>query len=404
MRKIIFSRISMLLFIGIAIALLYTAGANAVTNVQVLETEVEYTFGGSIKFHATLQSASPIDEVVVFIKAEGQIEAETIPAEMNTSGTIDAESDLSQYLLRGFSEITYWYRVTLKNGEVFTSEEYQFIYEDNRFDWQTLQSGDFEVHWYEGEVDFAQEVANIAAASLERSQSYLPITLTETIHIYTYNNAKDLHAALQLSGQDWVAGHADPDLGVVLVSLPPGPEQQLEIERQIPHELMHVFMYQTIGVAYERLPIWLNEGLASITELYPNPDYYTILNNAYEEDNLLPINSLCQVFPQDSSKTLLAYAESTSFTRYLNNQYGMAGLESLIAHYAAGLDCQHGAEQAFGSTLTQLETQWRRETFNEDPHITVIENLLPWVLLLVIMVGLPLLFSLVRARKNQSGK
>lgn len=404
MRKIIFSRISMLLFIGIAIALLYTAGANAVTNVQVLETEVEYTFGGSIKFHATLQSASPIDEVVVFIKAEGQIEAETIPAEMNTSGTIDAESDLSQYLLRGFSEITYWYRVTLKNGEVFTSEEYQFIYEDNRFDWQTLQSGDFEVHWYEGEVDFAQEVANIAAASLERSQSYLPITLTETIHIYTYNNAKDLHAALQLSGQDWVAGHADPDLGVVLVSLPPGPEQQLEIERQIPHELMHVFMYQTIGVAYERLPIWLNEGLASITELYPNPDYYTILNNAYEEDNLLPINSLCQVFPQDSSKTLLAYAESTSFTRYLNNQYGMAGLESLIAHYAAGLDCQHGAEQAFGSTLTQLETQWRRETFNEDPHITVIENLLPWILLLLIMIGLPLLFSLVRARKNRTGR
>ena len=404
MRKKIFSRISMLFFIGIAIALLYTAGANAVTNVQVLETEVEYTFGGSIKFHATLQSASPIDEVVVFIKAEGQIEAETIPAEMNTSGTIDAESDLSQYPLRGFSEITYWYRVTLKNGEVFTSEEYQFIYEDNRFDWQTLQSGDFEVHWFEGEVDFAQEVANIAAASLERSQSYLPITLTETIHIYTYNNAKDLHSALQLSGQDLVAGHADPDLGVVLVSLPPGPEQQLEIERQIPHELMHVLMYQTIGVAYERLPIWLNEGLASITELYPNPDYYTILNNAYEEDNLLPINSLCQVFPQDSSETLLAYAESTSFTRYLNNQYGMAGLESLIAHYADGLDCQHGAEQAFGSTLTQLETQWRRETFNEDPLITVIENLLPWILLLLIMIGLPLLVSLVRARKNRTGR
>ncbi|MCJ7660155.1 MAG: peptidase MA family metallohydrolase [Anaerolineales bacterium] len=404
MRKNIFSRISMLFFIGIASALLYPAIANAVTNVQVLDTEVEFTFGGSIKFHATLQSASPVEEVAVFIQAEGQIDAETIPADFNSSGTIDAEFDLSQHPLRGFSEITYWYRVTLKNGEVFTSEEYQFIYEDSRFDWQTLQSGDFEVHWFEGEVDFAQEMVNIAAASLERAQSYLPITLTETIHIYAYDSAKELRSALQLSGQDWVAGHADPDLGVVLVSLPPGPEQQLEMERQIPHELMHVLMYQTIGVAYERLPIWLNEGLASITELYPNPDYYTILNNAYEEDDLLPINSLCQVFPQDSFKTLLAYAESASFTHYLNNQYGMPGLESLVIHYADGLDCQHGAEQALGSTLTQLETQWRRETFNEDPLITVIENLLPWVLLLLIMVGLPLLFSLVRARKNRTGK
>ena len=404
MRNRLFTRISILLFMGIASALLYPASVNAVTNVQVLDTEVEYTFGGSIIFHATLQSASPVEEVVVFIQAEGQIDAETIPAEINSSGTINAEFDLRQHPLRGFSEVTYWYRVTLKNGEVFTSEVYQFMYEDSRHDWQTLQSGNFVVHWFDGQVDFAQEVVNVAAAGLERAQSYLPITLTETIHIYAYDSAKELQSALQLSGQDWVAGHADPDLGVVLVSLPPGPEQQLEMERQIPHELMHVLMYQTAGAAYERLPVWLNEGLASITELYPNPDYYTILNNAYEEDDLLPINSLCEVFPQDSSEVLLAYAESASFTRYLYNQYGMPGLENLIAHYADGLDCQHGAEQALGSTLTQLETQWRRETFNEDPHITVIENLLPWVLLLLFIVGLPLFFSLVRARKNQSGR
>jgi hypothetical protein len=395
----------MLLVMGIASALLYPASVNAATNVQVLNTEVEYTFGGSIIFHATLQSASPVEEVAVFIQPEGQTGAEIIPAEISSSGTIKAEFDLSQHPLRGFSEVTYWYRVTLKNGEVFTSEEYQFMYEDNRHDWQTLQSGNFEVHWFDGEADFAQEVANVAAAGLERAQSYLPVTLTEIIHIYAYDSAKELQSALQLSGQDWVAGHADPDLGVVLVSLPPGPEQQLEMERQIPHELMHVLMYQTAGAAaYERLPVWLNEGLASITELYPNPDYYTILNNAYEDDDLLPIHSLCEVFPQDSAEVLLAYAESASFTRYLYNQYGMPGLENLVAHYADGLDCQHGAEQALGSTLTQLETQWRRETFKEDPHITVIENLLPWVLLLFFMIGLPLLFSLVRARRNQSGR
>lgn len=404
MRNRLFTRIAILLLMGIASAFPYPASVNAGTNVQVLDTEVEYTFGGSIIFHATLQSASPVDEVAVFIQAEGQIDAETIPADINSSGTINAEFDLIRHPLRGFSEVTYWYRVTLKNGEVFTSEEYQFMYEDSRHDWQTLQSGDFEVHWFEGEEDFAQEVANIAEASLERAQSYFPITLTETIHIYAYDSANEMQSALQLSGQDWVAGHADPDLGVVLVSLPPGPEQQLAMERQIPHELMHVLMYQTAGVAYERLPVWLNEGLASITELYPNPDYYTILNNAYEEDDLLPINSLCQVFPQDSSETLLAYAESASFTRYLYNQYGMPGFESLVAHYADGLDCQHGFEQAMGSTLVQLETQWRRETFNEDPYITMIENLLPWALLLLIMIGMPLLFSLVRARKNRSGK
>jgi hypothetical protein len=304
--------------------------------------------------------------------------------------------------LRSFSETTYWYRVTLENGEVFTSEEYHFFYEDSRYDWETLEFDDFTVHWYDEEVDFGQEMVNIAGASLQRAETYLSLTPDETIHIYAYDNAREMQSALQTSGQDWVAGHADPDLGVILVSLPPGFERRLEMERQIPHELMHILLYQKTGPDYERLPVWLNEGLASITELDPNPDYYTILKEAYEEKQLLPIASLCQSFPQDTPSVLLAYAETASFTRYLYNQYGTPGLESLISSYADGLDCERGAEQALGSTLSQLETQWRREVFNQDPFISAVENLLPWVLVLLLIIGLPLVFSLLGSRKNHS--
>ena len=398
------ARIFIYILLGVTWAAPYSAGVHAATSVQVLDTEVEYIFGGPIIFQATLQSATPIEEVVVFVQADGTLDAKTIPAAISSSGRTKAEFDLRQHPLRGFSEITYWYRVTLENGEVFTSEEYQFFYEDSRYEWQALESGDFVAHWYEGELEFGQEIANTAKASLQRAQTYLPMTPSETIHIYAYESAREMQSALQLSGQEWVAGHADPDLGVVLVSLPPGPEQQLEMERQIPHELMHVMMYQKTGPAYERLPVWLNEGLASITELYPNPDYYTILNNAYEEGGLLSIASLCEVFPQDSSEALLAYAETASFTRYLYNQYGTPGLERLVTHYADGLDCERGAEQALGSTLSQLETQWRREIFNEDPLISAIENLLPWVLVLLLIIGLPLIFTLLRSRNNHSSR
>lgn len=396
------ARFFLIIFLGAIWAAPCSAGVHAATGVQVLDTEVQYSFGGPITFQATMQSDAPIEQVVVFVQANGQLDAETIPATVSSSGRTKAEFDLQQYPMRGFSEITYWYRVTLENGEVFTSEKYHFFYEDSRYDWETLESDDFVVHWYEGEVEFGQEMVNIAAASLQRAQTYLPMAPSETIHIYAYDNARELQSALQLSGQDWVAGHADPDLGVVLVSLPPGPEQQPEMERQIPHELMHILMYQKAGPAYERLPVWLNEGLASVTELYPNPDYYTILNDAYEEKQLLPIASLCDVFPQDPSRVLLSYAETASFTRYLYNQYGTPGLESLLSSYADGLDCERGAEQALGSTLSQLEIQWRREIFNQDPFISAVENLLPWVLVVLLIIGLPLFFSLLGSRKNRS--
>ena len=68
-----------------------------------------------------------------------------------------------------------------------------------------------------------------------------------------------------------MAGHAAPDLGVVLISIPAGPDEGLEMQRQIPHELMHLAQYEVIGENFTNQPYWLIEGMASEAELYPNP-------------------------------------------------------------------------------------------------------------------------------------
>jgi len=366
---------------------------------QLFNPQVDYVFGKTLTVRAQLEPDQAVEEVMVFVKATGQPEAVTRRALVSPNGTVSAEFDLLKTPIRGFSNVTYWFRLTLDNGEIYTSPSYQFTYVDNRYDWEILEADSFMVHWYLGEVAFAQEVANTAAAGLHQAQTFLPLTPSEIIHIYVYDSANEMQAA-QSATQSWVAGHADPDLSVVLVSLPPGPEQPLEMERQIPHELMHVLLYQADAEAYQHLPVWLNEGLASITELYPNPDYFTILTEAYQQNDLFSIQSLCMAFPTSASESLLAYAQSASFTRYLFNQFGTSGLESLLAAYADGLDCERGAEQALGSSLTQLETQWRRITFNEDPQISAFQNLLPWMLVLILMTGIPILYSLWRIRKG----
>ena len=79
-----------------------------------------------------------------------------------------------------------------------------------------------------------------------------------------------------------------------------------------------------------KLPTWLIEGLASINEIYPNPYYHTILSQAVDRDGLLSFSDICQNFPVDASGAYLAYAQAASFTRYLFDQYGAEGLETLI--------------------------------------------------------------------------
>ena len=370
--------------------------------VQVVEEPAETKFGETITFHARLIAQEPIEEVVILISAEGDNYTETGVATLSADGQTSYEYQLGKHPLRAFSQINYRYRVKLAGGEEFTTTFLKYYYEDNRFPWQTLEEKPFRVHWYSGDIALAQNVLDVARAGLERVQSLVTVSQTEQqpVEIYIYAKAKDMQATLSPSGQNWVAGHADPDLGVMVVALPNGPDQRLLMEQRIPHELMHIMLYRLTGSGYSHLPAWLNEGLASTAELYPNPDYQVLLDSAYQENGLLPISSLCDAFPRDASNALLAYSQASSFTRFLHSVYGTSGMDDLVKSYANGLDCRRGAEASLGNNLTRLERQWRQATFSENASLTALNNLLPWLILLLAALGGPLAATFIRLRNK----
>jgi hypothetical protein len=257
------------------------------------------------------------------------------------------------------------------------------------------------VHWYEGDIAFGQNILDVAQAGLTKGAGLLPSgKLNEGLDIYVYRNAQDMQAGLVQSNESWIAGHADPDLDVILVSVSAGPDQNLVIEQRVPHELMHVLLYHSAYPGYGNLPAWLTEGLASSAELYPNPDYQVLTSNAYEQKRLLPMVSLCQTFPRDASGTLLAYAEAVSFTRYLQRTYGASGVEKLVHSYADGLSCERGFEAAIGRPLIQAERQWRQDAFGENAGLTALTNFLPWLALLGAALFIPLLAGLLQIRQR----
>jgi hypothetical protein len=362
----------------------------------------EYEFGQQATFRATFEPADALQEAIFFLQIEGDSRAyaATIPA----PGEAVYQLDLSQQHLRAFSRSLYWFEATLANGEKVDSEKYQFDYIDNRFEWQTRSADPFTVHWYEGDTHFAQSIVDIAKAGLERVNSLVTLPEAEKIDIYAYSSASDMQVALDLSEQKWVAGHADPDLGVMVVWLPTGPDQRLIMEQRIPHELMHIRLYQDVGPAYDNLPTWLNEGLASVAELYPNPDYLVLLQSASQKKTLLAIASLCHGFPRDASSTLLAYAQSTSFTRYLQQQYGTSSLDRLVEAYADGLTCERGVQSVFGRSSAQLEQEWRTATFGENAVANAFSNLLPWLVLAGLALATPLGLMLRNWRKRPAAE
>jgi hypothetical protein len=379
----------------------------AYAQVESLHTDVEYSFGEVIFFKAYVQSATPVKAAVIFFQAENDTRTNVGLAEVHLLGdgsyALGYVHHLSDYSIRSFSSVRFHWELTLEDGKGFESTTEKFVYLDNRFEWQTLQKSiqtdkTLVVHWYKGDVKFAQTVLDVADAGQERIQDLLTLVMPRKLDIYVYADPESMQEALIPGSENWVAGHADPDLGVILVTLPEGPEQRLLVEERVPHELMHILLYLQSPAGYPNLPTWLNEGLASNAELDPNPDYRYLLEDAAKKNNLIPLQYLCKSFPREAYNALLSYAESVSFVKYLRDTYGIPRLKALTTAYENGLDCEQGAQQALGKGLVQLERDWQRDKLSQNVGLKAFLNMLPWIIMLLAVLVAPLILAILRLR------
>jgi hypothetical protein len=391
----------------ITIILSSTTAANAAAKpagVGISNIAVFYTYGSQVTFQATFEPANSlqIKAVKLYLLAPGQ-NTRVIDVQPNQNGELLHQLDIEKNPLRPFASIEYWYQIETVGNEPFESAHYSFFYEDNRFEWQHLESSQFIVNWIDGGTEFGQDVLTAAEQGLASVSNLLPVKLPAPIRIYVYPTATDLQSALEITTQSWVAGHASPDLGVILVSIPTGIDQRIELERQIPHELMHLAQYQAVTPQYASLPVWLSEGMASLAEVYPNPDFQSAMDQAVEKQSLLPISDLCQSFPREASGAFLAYAQSESFVRFLQQNYGQKGMAALLIAYQNNLGCAEGVNAAFNIPLAQLEFNWHQSL--TPPSSTsagsmAVKDLAPYLALAGILLVPAVLVSFLLAKRT----
>jgi hypothetical protein len=242
----------------------------------------------------------------VFIR-EGSSESTHVAiAVLSDGSTISAEviENVQTLGVEPFSTITYWWQIDFANGDNYITDPASFVYEDNRFDWRSMGNSNITVHWIEGDITRGQDILNLANDSILKIQHDL--------------------------------------------ALPPtGVEGQISLERDLPHELVHILLYERMGDQYHNLPTWLNEGLATLQEGVPNPAYIFELDRAARENALISMHSLCASFPISEEDALLAYAQSASFTQYMLDIYGVGGIALLLDAYQEGTSCEGGVQRVY---------------------------------------------------------
>lgn len=368
-----------------------SAHAQQEENLTVNNPVVSYQFGESILFQAQIVMPNTSGEVYLLLHADDG-DTQVIPVHPDTSGNISETYAVNQGIIPPFSTIYYRYRINLQNGQELQSPEFTFTYTDNLFT-QEISAGEITVHWYNGDLAFGQTVLNVSQRSLQHIQELLTLSKINPIHIYIYATNAEQTRALGSGQPNSSGGHANLKLRIAFAVIAPGAEQGLEMDQKIPHELAHILMYDMLGERYFKLPIWLSEGTAARMELSTNPDYSTALRLAESNSTIIPISALCGSFPLESEKSLLAYAESESFTKYLINKFGQSGFITLSNAYGDGLDCNQGMQTAFGQPLTQVEADWLATFKTEKPttvptltNPTISTTISPYIIVIILLM------------------
>ena len=377
------------LLLGLGILLGATGQVRAQGVVEVDSVRVGHDFGEDIRFRVAIKSDNPIQEVLVLFR-DVREDNTRIYQMSEDDGYFVYTYDASNNLLHPFAQLSLWFQVRFENGEEFTTKKFAYTYSDNRFAWQTREDGNLRVHWSDGDETFGQAALDATRNGLANVQKFFPTDASQPIDIYIYASPSDLQNALFMGGESWAAGHASPDLGIVFVSVAPGVQEKINMQQQIPHELAHVLLYRYVGEGYNRLPNWVLEGIASLAELYPNPDYGLALERAVDETNLIPISNLCAPFSRDASQAFLSYAEASSFTRYLLDNYGKSKLDGLIRTYADGVSCETGVMNVYGQSLTYLDSRWQESVLGANLLGVALRATAPYLVILAIFLAYPL--------------
>jgi hypothetical protein len=351
---------------------------------------VAVDFGKTITFAAKIKSPLPIQQVSLLFRGVHEDVTRVETVQVAEDGSVNFTYDASLNMFPPFSQIVFWFQATLADNQTYTSAPITFPYNDSRFPWRDTTRSNVTVHWYAGDDAFGAAALDAAGAGMLAMNDFIPISLTEPVNIYIYSNISDLQNTLMLGGEEWVGGHASPELGVVLVAVAPGASQSMELETEIPHELAHVMLYRSLGIKYNSQPAWLLEGIASMVELYPNPDYARALEIASENNSLLAFEDLCASFPADAGNAYLAYAQSQSFVTYIRETYGTTGLGRLTNSYGDGFPCELGATNALGTPLSQLDSRWRESVLGQNTTGVAARNLSPFILLMILVLVVPI--------------
>lgn len=350
-----------LLLVLSALTVTLSPVASAPSSLEAVDTGVIAQFPSSLRFTVSAESPQPVTDVRLLYQIDkmnyAPVTSESWATfESSTSVSTSCTWDMRRASLPPGASITYWWRVRDASGATVETVPNTVRFDDDRYEWQQVESEDVTLYWYYGDTEFANELLGVCDQAIEALAVDIGARVDRRIIVYLYQSAADLRQAM-VYPQEWTGGVAFTDYGIVAIGLGPG-DMEWGI-RALRHELAHLVVHTLTFGPYGGLPTWLDEGLAMHSEGEPASSFVAVLRQAVLDDSLISLRTLNGPFSSDTQKAYLSYAESLSVVRYLLDAYGPEPMSELLALLTNGETVDSALRQSYGLGLGDIESAWK---------------------------------------------
>ncbi|MBN2085165.1 MAG: hypothetical protein JW748_08045 [Anaerolineales bacterium] len=333
-----------------------SAGLSVERNRAVLD------FPNTVTFQLTISAPAEIERIVLEYGVDrltcGEVTAKAFPdftpaARVETEWTWDMRKSGSE---PPGARIWWQWRATDTDGNEQLIGRSEIIWLDTEHSWQKVTSGSIAVHWYEGGAAYGSDMLDSAVGSIRHIGELIDLHPDGTIDLYLYASYEDLRDAV-LYEPGWTGGQSYGDHNIIILGIPVGYEDWGK--SAIAHELMHNVVDRFTFSCLVRIPSWVHEGLAMVSEGGPGEEGMAMLQAAIDNNAIFPLRSLGGGFPEDPGKAELAYNQSYSVVDFLIRRGDAARMRSFLELLGFGMTADEALLKLFGFNVDGLDAAWR---------------------------------------------
>lgn len=354
-------------FIGLIVlllGLLMPVGLKADSSLAITESSVDVNFPASLTFNITAASDVNITDIrlhyivnrMAFAQIVSEISVQFTPATRVTAQWL-WDMRMSGGMPPG-SSIDYWWTLSDAGGGKLETAPARVPFDDNRYDWRNITRGNITLYWYEGDDSFAGALMDAVQDALSRLSENTGAELENPASIYIYASTADLQGSM-IFPQEWTGGAAFTEYGIITIGITPDAAGLDWGKRAIVHELTHLVVNQVTFNPYNQLPVWLDEGLAMVSEGALESEFVDALSRAESNNTLISIRSLASPFSTDTYESLLSYAESYEVVTYLINNFGRDRMLALLNTFKQGSGYDEALNKVYGFDMDGLNVAWK---------------------------------------------